>query len=136
MGSGTPNHVNDPIVSGVWRPRDRNNYWEDDPAGNIAAVGAYTGDVSGVNELIDRYRTGNTDPSCMLTASYHINLSELTPGGLSAVERSVLQPLVMLRNQGAVELTDFTTLIETWIRQFNAKACLLNVRTLGPVTGP
>ncbi len=23
MGSATPNHVNDPIVSGVWRPKDR-----------------------------------------------------------------------------------------------------------------
>ena len=30
MGSGTPNHVNDPIVSGVWRPRDRSRYFEDD----------------------------------------------------------------------------------------------------------
>lgn len=131
MGSGTPNHVNDPIVSGVWRPRDRSNYFDDDPSGNIAAVGAYTGDLAGVNELVDRYRTGLTDPTCMLTASYHINLSELTAGGLSAFDRSVLQPLVMLRSQGVVELTDFTTLVGTWIRQFNAKGCLLNVRTLG-----
>lgn len=25
MGSGTPNHVNDPYVTGVWRPKDRYN---------------------------------------------------------------------------------------------------------------
>ena len=27
MGSGTPNHVNDPVVSGVWKPRDRDHYF-------------------------------------------------------------------------------------------------------------
>src|SRR6185295_16488956 len=41
MGSGTPNHVSDPIVSGVWRPKSRDNYFDDDPAGNIACVGAF-----------------------------------------------------------------------------------------------
>ena len=25
MGSGTPNHVNDPVVSGAWRPQDRDH---------------------------------------------------------------------------------------------------------------
>ena len=36
IGSGTPNHVNDPVVSGVWRPKNWNAYFEDDPGGNIA----------------------------------------------------------------------------------------------------
>jgi len=126
MGSGTPNHVNDPIVSGVWRPRDRNSYFDDDPSGNIAAIGAYTGDLAGITVLINQSRAGQTDPTCMLTASYHLNLSALMAGG---VDGSVLAPLAALRAQGLVELTDFTRLVQTWRGRFGAKGCLLNART-------
>jgi hypothetical protein len=124
MGSGTPNHVNDPIVSGVWRPRDRHAYWEDDPAGNIAAVGAFKSSVSGVNELTDAYRTGRVDPSCMLTASHPISPSVfLAPGGVAAIESNVIRPYVDLRSSGGVELTDFTTLVQVWRTRFGARAC-------------
>lgn len=125
MGSGTPNHVNDPIVSGVWRPRDRYDYWTDDRAGNIAAVGAFRGDVAGITSLVDAYRTGEVDPACMLTASVHIRPVELlAPGGLAAVEASVIRPLVALRDAGEVVLTDFTSLVATWRQGFGASACL------------
>ena len=58
MGSGTPNHVNDPVVSGVWRPKDRDNYFIDDPAGNIVCVGHFKNDVAGVSELVNLYMSG------------------------------------------------------------------------------
>lgn len=124
MGSGTPNHVNDPIVSGVWRPRDRYDYWTDDPAGNIAAIGAFRGDVAGISELSDLYESGQVDPACMLTASVHIKPADISaPGGLAAIEASVLQPLAALRDQGRVVLTDFTSLIGIWREKFGARAC-------------
>lgn len=126
MGSGTPNHVNDPIVSGVWRPRDRDHYFEDDPLGNIAAVGAYTGSVDGINELVNRYRTGVVDAGCLLTATYHLNPSRLTTEGLREIETSVLLPLLDLRSQGRVTITDFTSLIQTWRQRFGAQPCLIN----------
>jgi len=63
MGSGTPNHVNDPLISGVWRPRDRHNYFVDDSTGNIAGVGQYKGDVAGVAELINLYASGVVPPT-------------------------------------------------------------------------
>ena len=78
MGSGTPNHANDPVVSGVWRPKDRNNYFVDDPGANVACVGAYTRGIEGVSELIGHYATGAVSPTCMLTSSYHIRPADLT----------------------------------------------------------
>lgn len=106
MGSGTPNHVNDPIVSGVWRPRDRNRYFEDDPAGNIACVGAYKGDVSSISELSDLYRTGKVRSSCMLTATIGVRPADIVaPGGLTSIQSSVLSPLAGLRGSGQIEPT-------------------------------
>lgn len=125
MGSGTPNHLADPIVSGVWRPAHRYDYWTDDPAGNIAAVGGFRGTLAGIDELVDAYRTGAVDPTCMLTASVHIRPADLSaPGGLATIESSVLRPLAALRNEGVIELTDFTSLVDTWRTRFGGAACL------------
>lgn len=126
MGSGTPNHVSDPIVSGVWRPKDRNHYFEDDPAGNITCVGAYKGDVSGISELSGLYRTGKVRSSCMLTASIGIRPADITaPGGLTSIENSVLRPLAGLR--GEVELTTFPSMVTTWKQRFAGQACTYNL---------
>lgn len=128
MGSGTPNHVNDPIVSGAWRPRDRDRYWEDDPAGNIACVGAWRGDVAGVSELIARYAAGQESSASMLTSSYHILPADITtPGGLAKLESGVLIPLAALRDKGQVVLTDFTALIGAWKEKFRARAYIYRV---------
>lgn len=123
MGSGTPNHVNDPVVSGVWRPRDRDHYWEDDPEGNIACVGAWKSDLAGIHELTALYRTGRVEADVMLTASYHIKPADLAaPGGLAAVDLDVFRPLALLRDCGQVELTDFTSLIVAWQGRFGGRA--------------
>lgn len=129
MGSGTPNHVHDPLVSGVWRPRDRDHYWEDDPGGNIVCVGAWRGDIAGISELSALYRSGQVDAGSMLTSSYHISPSAITaPNGLAAVENEVLRPLASLRASGEVELTDFSRLVDAWRTEFSGRAFLYRLQ--------
>lgn len=125
MGSGTPNHSNDPIVSGVWRPKDPWNYWEDSPSANISCVGAFKGDIDGISELTARYESGQAAPTCMLTSTYHITPSVISSSSsLSTLESSVLSPLSTLRSRGDVEVTDFTSLVATWKRDFAGQACI------------
>jgi hypothetical protein len=129
MGSGTPNHVNDPIVSGVWRPKDRYDYWTDDPAGNIACVGAWRGDVAGLSELRALHASGQVDRACMLTASYHLKPADITsPGGLAAIESAVVRPLAALRDGRQAVSTDFTALVVAWRQQFAGRACTYRER--------
>lgn len=124
MGAGTPNHTNDPTISGVWRPRNRNDFFTDDPSGNIASVGAYKDDIAGISTLYALYAAGTVSSSCMLTASYHITPGTLTAsGGVSAVERDVIGPLASLKTQGKAEPTDFTTLVSTWRSRYGATSC-------------
>ncbi len=122
IGSGTPNHTNDPIVSGVWRPKDRNNYFTDDPAGNIYSVGQFKGDIDGISELNTLSRAGTIASTCMKTASIHIQPANITSvSGLASVEMSYIAPLAALSSQ--VVITDFTSLIGTWRSSFGAKGC-------------
>jgi hypothetical protein len=119
IGSGTPDHVNDPLISGVWRPRDRDHYFEHDPAGNIAAVGQYKHSVQFISELIELYRSGAVPPTVMLTFSCNVNPMTLgAPGGLASVEDTVIAPIAAWRDSGLVLPTDFTTLIDTWLTTF------------------
>ena len=133
MGSGTPNHVNDPIISGVWRPLDRHAYFVDDPSGNIACVGAFRRDLPGITELADLYRTGRVGSECMLTATYAIPPADIMAlGGLKAIEDNVIRPLADLREDGYLVLTDFTALIATWKQEFAGRACMYVPSTLAP----
>jgi hypothetical protein len=125
MGSGTPNHTNDPIVSGVWRPKDPYSYFVDEPSGNIAAVGAWKGTVAGIDELTELYRDGKVASTCMLTSTYHVNPSSInSDSALASVERDVLSPLATKRSSRQIEVVDFTTLIATWKSQFAGKGCV------------
>jgi len=124
IGAGTPNHVNDPLVSGLWRPRDRDYFFEDDPAANIVAVGAWHHEVAGVTELVDLYANKTVDPSCLLTASWNITPGEIqAPGGIETIVQETLIPLVAMRDAGQVVLTDFTTLVSRW-KAAGGEACL------------
>ena len=115
IGSGTPNHVNDPVVSGAWRPRDRDHYFEHDPLGNITAIGAWKKSIPSIAELIALYRTSVVPPNAMLTFSCNIGPSTLAaPGGLASVADTVIAPLVAWRDSGLVVITDFTSLVGTW----------------------
>lgn len=125
MGAGTPNHTNDPVVSGVWRPRDRSNYFTDDPAGNIVSIGPFSRDLDGVSTLWTLGKAGTIASSCMLTSSYHIRPADIAnASALASVERDVIAPLLSLKSAGQVVLTDFTSLVSTWRSQYNAQGCV------------
>ncbi len=131
MGSATPGHTNDPQVSGVWRPRDKYHFFEDDPVGNIINVGQYRETESGdyasfinhVVELMTLYTSHIVPTNSMLTISTHLSPTEISAlQGLRAIENSLLLPLVELQRQGKVKITDFTSLVADWKTFFGAQA--------------
>ena len=123
IGAGTPNHVNDPLVSGVWRPMDPSHFFDDSPTGNVVAFGAWHDGVAGVQELVGRYADGTVAATTMLTASWNLTPGELrAAGGPATIDSTVFAPLAALRAQGLVEVTDFTSLKRKWQRDFGAVA--------------
>ncbi|MCX6138067.1 MAG: T9SS type A sorting domain-containing protein [Ignavibacteriales bacterium] len=125
MGSGTPNHVNDPVISGVWRPKDRYHYFVDDTAGNIICIGQYKSDIAGIGELIALYANGIIPGEAMLTSSYHIKPADITAaGGIALIDSTVIKPLSVLRRQNKIRLTDFTSLVLDWKTLYGSRATL------------
>jgi hypothetical protein len=121
MGSGTPGHVNDPLVSGVWRPQDRDHYFTHDVGANMVAVGAYKSTIESIPELIALYATGQVAPPFMLTANYNIRPSMIQrPDGLVSITDSIIGPVDAWRDAGTVLPTDFTSLVAIWQSQFGS----------------
>lgn len=127
MGSGTPNHVNDPIISGVWQPLDKDNYFVHHPDGNIACVGQYKGTIGCAGELYDLWQGGAVGNECMMTVSYHLKPADITKqNGLKDIEDNVLAPLKELQDSGKIITTGFTELVAEWKGKYGAVACLLD----------
>ncbi len=123
IGAGTPNHYNDPLLSGVWRPQDPEHFFDDDPQGNILAVGAWHDDVAGVEELVGLYADGTVPPGVMLTASWNLTPTVLlSEDGPAQIDATVLEPMAELRDQGLVVVTDFSTLTEIWASDYGSQA--------------
>lgn len=125
IGAATPNHVNDPDVSGIWRPLDRDHFFDDDPSGNIVAVGAWRDKIDGVTELLALHDEGTVPASTPLTAYWNIPPSEYdVDGGPAAVSANHFEPLLPLIEQGLVQVVDFQRLIATWASTYDAEAGL------------
>lgn len=121
IGAGTPNHVNDPRVSGVWHPQDRDHYFTYAPDSNIVAVGTYGGLMADAEELIGLYRNGIVRHDRMLT--FHTNLKPLAINSVAAraaLVDTVLAPMLAWQDSGWVELTDFATLVADWAADYRA----------------
>lgn len=137
MGSGTPFHVNDPIVSGVWRPLDRDHYFHHAPDSNIVAVGKYLGQVDDPLALHDLYLNGTVQPQFMLTTSFALTPTTLmATGAIAAIEDTIIAPMAAMRDAGISYPTDFTTLVQTWLSTFGGVGFIHDPAGLSGVAPP
>jgi hypothetical protein len=71
-GAGSGNHVNDPVASGVWRPKSPDEFMVDDPAQALPNIGGYadiTKDdyATKLTALIDLLKTSKLEKNRMYT---------------------------------------------------------------------
>jgi len=125
IGAGTPNHTYDPAPSGIWRPKDKYNFWTDDPDGPVVCVGQYTKDIQGLLTLTGLYETGAVDTSYMLTCSF-MTPQKSTSGFTQEYLTETLQPLLDLRDQGKIEMVTFTGAVDIWQNRFGGRGHIYN----------
>jgi len=129
IGSGTPNHTSDPEPSGVWRPKDKYHFWEDDPDGEILCIGQYTGDLAGVEELVELRKSGDVAASDILTCGIHTRQA-FSASFMEDFSTDLVEPLLAMQERGEIEIVDFSEVIAVWESKYEAKPHLYN-----PLTG-
>jgi len=129
IGSGTPGHTYDPQPSGIWRPADKYRYWQDDPDGNVLCVGQYTGDLAGVQELVQLYRSDAIPADQILTCTIHTP-QNFYSGFMDDFQQNLIEPLLQMQANGDIQLVNFSELVEIWETEFDSQAHIYNVPTV------
>ncbi|MFQ5650418.1 MAG: FlgD immunoglobulin-like domain containing protein [bacterium] len=126
MGNASTHHQNDPEPSGVWRPKDKDHFWQDDSAGNVCAVGQYKSrnGIPEIQSLIDLYKSGTVSPDSILTATIMTPQHGLDSFFISDFEKNTIQPLLEMQARGEIKLVTFGQLIDDWQTKYGAAAHL------------
>lgn len=125
IGSGTPNHINDPSPAGIWRPKDRYNYFVDDPNANVYAVGQYASTVDGVRQLVNLYKNGTIAPDNILTATFSTGQGRL-PGETAPFEDTVVKPLLEMQARGEIKIVTFVELLRIFKEEYGGVGHIYN----------
>ena len=126
MGASGGGHDKDRPHSGVWHPKDKYHFWEDDPSQNLYSVGPYHFDpsIEEIRELVDLYADGVIEPEKILTANKVVGQHRLSLNFTEDFERNVIQPLKEMESEGQIKLVTFGQLIQDWKNIYNEKGHL------------
>ena len=127
MGSATGLHRNDPQPTGVWRPQDKYHFWNDDPNGNVVAIGQYAqgATVTNVQALVNLYKSGAVPADKILTATLVIGQHFLNAQYIAEYETNTLKPLLDMQARGEIKIVTFGALLNEWKTQYNSTPHLI-----------
>ena len=119
MGAGTPQHVRDPVATGLWLPADTNAFFTHSPTGGLASWGMW--DYDRFTELLDQLATNALPANRLWTAGLVLVQQDFVkPGYLTNVAAPLLDTLAAWRDSGRVRLIQFEEGLRTWTNQFGA----------------
>ncbi|RKY81818.1 hypothetical protein DRQ07_03035 [candidate division KSB1 bacterium] len=122
----TYKHVNNPEPSGVWKPKDKNNFYKHDPDANLYAIGQYKSNLPGIVELVNLYKSGAVSKDSMLTGSVNLSQSQLDSQFISSFESNTLAKLLSMRDKGEIKIITFNQVIDIWKSSFDTSGFVYN----------
>ena len=124
-GGGTLNHAGpDDRSFGIWRPKDKNNFWVDNPASNLPCIG--NGEesnnqqsISSIIELIQALESGQAPSGKLYTASYMV--FELSAGSSYDAWNHDLTTLDQYVATGQVVYATLNEVLALWRTRYNSE---------------
>lgn len=118
-GGGSPNHTQDYIISGVWKPKDAEHFTEHSDQAPLPNIGSYSGDWEGVQDLLDAAAGGSLEQGNIYTASIMAGSSVfLNDQAVTEFE----QELTALQGEvtsGSLEFVYLADVIQRWHDEFH-----------------
>ncbi len=118
-GGGTPGHVDEPVSSGIWWPKDSANYYVNQDGVTIPAIGRYTGEIDDIYNLVDKIEQGEAPAGQCYTACIMFNQGYLKED-LAELKAEIGQ-LKTLQKEGKISFVSLQELVEIWEEDFDSK---------------
>lgn len=119
-GGGSPSHVNDAQVSGVWRPTNTQNFLTHDPNGTLPNVGTYLSTWDGVDELLALQAAGKLTPGKIYTATVMVSQQSMVTGDAHDDVTTHLAELEDEIADGRVVFADIDTVVKIWEERYDS----------------
>ncbi len=121
MGAGTPNHIADPVATGLWLPAGTNDYFTHSPTGAIATWGMWGEDR--FPELLDMVATNALPTNRLWTAGFTFGQGQFATGAgyLTNVVVPMIDMIAALRDAGRLRVVQFEEGLTIWTNQFGAE---------------
>jgi hypothetical protein len=112
-GGGSGNHRDDPRASGIWRPRDAEHFFEDDPSQTLP-------------DLLLRLRTGQLEPGRLYTATIMVPQCSLdSDPTLLPTVAAIFDRFVPDVATGDLVWATLPTVLRTWREQYGSAPVVL-----------
>ena len=109
---------NDDRSSGIWRPTNRYNFYEDDPDQRLIYIGAGFGGQTGVMQLLGDIETGRAPSNGFYTATLGMIQDFMTPESIAQLG-SFIDSLAPYVAQGRVRWVTLTEMADLWRDQYD-----------------
>jgi hypothetical protein len=134
-GAGTATHSGEEYyISGLWRPKSREEYFTNDPKGNLISHGHWR-IAKDVIDLVDKMRRGDLQPADgMFTAAIGAGQRNLMVG--SEDQKHLFQELDLLvpyTRAGAIRWAGLTQQVEIWKNRYGEKPTFYKIPFTRPV---
>ncbi len=119
-GESTVNHVDDPVVSGVWKPKDPYHFFEHSEKGKLITIGGYERNIEGVNELVSKYEKGELENGKIYTVNVFVEQSQAVSEDFrSFFEKTILNSLEKLESEDLIYVTTLEDIAKIWKEKYH-----------------
>ena len=137
-GAGTYLHLgNDDASSGIWRPKDRYNFYVDDPNQRLLYIGGGCGSPP-VLQLLDDIQTGSAPAGGFYTANLMMIQDWMTTQSIAQLG-SFIDSMAPYVAQGRVQWVTLTQMADLWRTQYGSQPsrydCSTGTATPAPSVG-
>lgn len=128
-GGGSPNHVGDFNISGVWRPKDNEHFLEHDEQA-LPNIGPYVSTWEGVNDLLEKQEAGELETGKIYTATVMADQDGLLePGDIQAFEQEI-KDLEDETAAGRIIWTPLEHVVDIWLTQYGGQPNIFTDNTV------
>jgi len=115
----------DDLSSGIWRPKDRYNFYVNDPNQRFLYIGGGCGGQPGLLQLLDDIQAGRVPADGFYTANLMMIQDLMTPQSIAALGAFIdsLTPYVA---DGRVRWSTLSRTAQTWRTQYGARSFRYN----------
>jgi hypothetical protein len=121
-GASTSNHSgNDDESSGIWRPKDRYNFYVDETSARLIYIGGCTQTQEGVKKLLEEIRTGRAPSDGFYTASIMMIQDFMTEDDILQLG-AFIDSLSDEVTSGRIQWATLTEMADIWRSKYKEKA--------------